>query len=141
MSRVTLTTSIARSPAAIFSFMTDPAVTSDWAPSAEYVNAQGSGSERRGVEVRRIAGLGFGLRWHATAYEPPSLLGYRYQWGPLTVDVLYTLATSGAATTVSVDADVRLAGPFAVLAPAVASQIRRDDAASFARLKRAIEAR
>lgn len=140
MSRVTVTTRVERLPAAVFDFMTDPAFTSEWAPKAEYADTQGNGPTRRGVEVRHIAGLRVGLRWHATAYQPPSRLGYLYRWGPLTVDVLYTLVASGAATLVTVDADVQLAGPFAVLAPAVAFQIRRDDTASFARLKRAIEA-
>jgi len=141
LTRVHVATTIERSPAAVFAFMTDPALTAEWAPKAEYVDTQGSGPTRRGVEVRHIAGLRFGLRWHATAYEHPSRLGYRYDWGPLTVDVLYALVASGAATLLTVDADVRLAAPLAVLAPAVAFQIRRDDEASFARLKRAIEAR
>ena len=141
MTRVQVTTRIERSPDQVFTFMTDPAHTSEWAPKAEYLDTRGSGPTRSGVEIRHIAGLRFGLRWQATAFDPPSRLGYRYDWKPLTVDVLYTLAATGSATLLTVDADVRSAGPFAVLAPAFALQIRRDDVASFTRLKRAMEAR
>jgi uncharacterized protein YndB with AHSA1/START domain len=106
-----------------------------------------------GVDSIRAGGptaVGTELVFHArgkdrrseiVALEPGRSITLRSRQGGVTADYTYTVEPAGTGSRATLTADVRTAGPWALLGPVIRGAIRREDSGQLEALERALTAR
>jgi hypothetical protein len=93
-----------------------------------------------GVDIRRMGRRQLEMPWTVTSYEPPERLVIEYG-GPFPATTDYSFREERDGTRVTCDADLRPRGLWRLLAPVMAVEARRSDAAQFQKAKEILEAR
>ena len=147
--RITDQVVVNRPVAEVFAFVADRENLPLWSSAMQESHriTDGSGASPDGVgAVYRMAGRMMGRRlegrYERTAYENGQLLGGRAAAGPMSMTETYHFEAVGpqaAATRVSMATEIVPAGLLGLLGPLMAAGLRRQIAASHAKLKQVLE--
>ncbi len=133
---------IARSPEAVFAFLTDPANDPRWRPGVVETRQVSDGPMAVGTtleETYAFMGRRIDARYQVIDHQPERVHRVRAIGGPLEAEAGYLLEPVGGGTRVTITADVELSGMFKFAEPMVARQLKADIATSAANLKRTLE--
>jgi carbon monoxide dehydrogenase subunit G len=125
---------IARPPAEVFAYLTDPANLPEWQSGITEVRKE---DDRHFREVRRVLGRHVASDVEVTTLEPPRRFDLTVRSGPLTVEISHRLepAENGTRVRVTGEANAGVMGPF--VGRRIEKQVERD----FAKLKSVLEGR
>ncbi|MDW5598420.1 SRPBCC family protein [Conexibacter stalactiti] len=160
MIELTIETEIARPPAAVFAFVTDPAKLSSWQVNTVSAEVEGGGPLRLGTRLREVhrgpRGRELASLVEVSAYEPPRLFALRIIEGALPIDARIELepraggggaadatapgAADAPATRMRFTAHGQPRGALRLAQPLLRRVLRRQFAADCARLKQRLEA-
>jgi uncharacterized protein YndB with AHSA1/START domain len=135
---------VARSPEAVFDYLTDPAHLAEWQTSKTAVEPLDEGRPRQGYRVRERTKPPMGPEFEQVVefaeFDRPRRLRTHIVDGPQPIDGTWTFAPAGEGRTrVSFVAAGELRGPLRFLTPLVAPLIRRQFAGYHANLRRYLE--
>jgi uncharacterized protein YndB with AHSA1/START domain len=136
---------IARPVDEVFAFVCDPATTPRWQANvvrSEIVSGTPMGVGTRVIEVRQVGRARRQAEWVVTEYEPPSRRAYTYPtgFGPIRQSGVSTFTPVPGGTRIGFTATIEARGPLTLLLPVLARAMRRSNDASYAALKRILEA-
>jgi uncharacterized protein YndB with AHSA1/START domain len=112
----------------------------DWDHAAGWLGVDrvaADGPTAAGTRLR-FASRGRERTAEITAVDPGRSVTLRSRQGGVSADYTYRVEPAGPGARVTLDADVRAAGPWAVVGPMVRWAIRRADAGQLAALERAL---
>ncbi len=142
--RLEQTFTVARSPEAVFDYVTDAANLAAWQTSKTSVEQITPGPPGPGTRVRERTkprvGKEFEQVVELTGFERPRLLHTHIVEGPLPVDGTWTFEPDGEGTRVHFVADGELRGPMRLMAPVLRRLLDREFAGYHANLRRNLEA-
>lgn len=143
MIEFTVGTEIARPPADVFAYVTDPAKLATWQTntiSAAAANDQPFGLGTRVREVHRaLGGRQIVSLVEVSEYEPGRVFGLRVLEGALPIDARITLESSKVGTRVQLDAQGQPSGPLRLVQPLLRLTLKRQFAGYCATLKQVLE--
>jgi uncharacterized protein YndB with AHSA1/START domain len=143
MATVEHTVEIARPPAEVFAWLTDPENLRSWQETLVELRQVSNGPIGVGtrlVEVRSFLGKRVESELEVTAYEPDRRLDLRTVSGPISFEVSHTLDATPGGTRLHVEGEAERGGRFRLADALVARQARRQFRADFERLKQLLEA-
>ena len=143
MLRVEETFTVARSPEAVFDYLTDPARLAEWQTSKTSVDPLTEGPMRQGSRVRERTKPPMGAEFEQvvefTEFERPNRVHTHIVEGPQPIDGTWTFEPDDGGTRVHFVAEGELRGPMRFARPLVAPILRRQFAAYHANLRRYLE--
>lgn len=128
------TESIPASTQAIWTVLTDWDRAPDW---LGVERMHGDGPPRIGGELAFTA-RGTERTSTITELEPGRRITMTSTQGPVTAHYRYAIAPSGAASTVTLEADVLVRGPLRIIAPVIRKSIAKEDGTQLERLAAAV---
>jgi uncharacterized protein YndB with AHSA1/START domain len=136
---------VARPPAEVFAYMTDPANLAAWQDSKVEVEPLTEGPPRQGYRLRERTKIG-PRQWDQVVefseFEPGRAFGTHIVEGPMAVDGRWTFEDDGAGSSrVHFVAEGPLTGPMRLLEPLVRRGTERSFRHYHAQLARNVEAR
>ncbi|MHB8234646.1 MAG: SRPBCC family protein [Solirubrobacteraceae bacterium] len=139
----TIETDIARSPADVFAFITDPDKLPSWQTNTISAVVEGGGPLRIGTRLREVH-LGPGGKQlvslvEVSELEPDRLFSLRMIEGPLPVDARIVLAPSELGTHMRFTVRGEPSGPLRFLRPVMSAALKRQFREHCATLKRVLE--
>ena len=142
--RLEQTFTVARSPEAVFDYVTDATNLAAWQTSKTSVEQITPGPPGPGTRIRERTKPKVGKEFEQvvefTGFERPRLLHTHVVEGPLPVDGTWTFEPDGAGTRVHFVADGELHGPMRLMAPVLRGLLDREFAGYHANLRRNLEA-
>lgn len=143
MLRVEETFTVARSPEAVFDYLTDPAHLAEWQTSKTSVEPLTEGPMRQGSRVRERTKPPMGAEFEQivefTEFERPKLVHTHIVEGPQPIDGTWTFEPDDRGTRVHFVAEGELRGPMRFISRLVAPILRRQFEAYHANLRRYLE--
>jgi uncharacterized protein YndB with AHSA1/START domain len=143
MLRVEETFTVARSPEAVFDYLTDPAHLAEWQTAKTSVEPMTGGPMRAGSRIRERTKPPMGKEFEQvvefTEFDRPHRVHTHIVEGPQPIDGTWTFTPQGAGTRVHFVAAGELRGPLRFLTPVVAPLLRRQFAGYHANLRRYLE--
>jgi hypothetical protein len=133
---------ILRSPAEVFRFVTDAANDVRWQPTVRASVSNPAGVFRRGTEVtqrRRLAGVGFKMRWVVVELQPERLVRSRFSGALVRGDGEYEFTAVPGGTRFRMSVDERPRWFAAPLEALLRGRARLEVPTSLSRLKAALE--
>jgi uncharacterized protein YndB with AHSA1/START domain len=134
---------IARPPADVFAWLTEPERVSRWQDTLAELRQISEGSVGEGtrlLEIRTYLGKRIESEVEVTAYEPERQFDLRTVSGPLPFHVSHTLEPTDGGTRLHARGVAEPGGLFRIADALVARQAKRQFRADFERLKELIEA-
>ena len=145
MIHLELTIQIGRPVGEVFAYVTDPENLPKWQPNLVSITKETEGPMRVGTRFREVRRAPFGRTVEAlvevSAYEENRRFDLRIVSGPVPVDGRNLFAAAHGGTRIDFVAEGELRGPVRIAQPILARLLRRQFAADYARLKRALESR
>src|SRR4051812_42035702 len=142
--RLEQTFTVARSPEAVFDYLTDAANLAAWQTSKTSVEQITPGPPGPGTRIRERTKPKVGKEFEQvvefTGFERPRLLHTHIVEGPLPVDGTWTFEPDGGGPRVRFVADGGLSGPMRLMAPVLRRLLDRDFAGYHANLRHNLEA-
>jgi|SRR5215467_7087173 len=128
----------------VFAFVTDPATTPQWQANlvrSEILTPGPMGAGTRVLEVRSLGNTERQAEWEVTEYEPPLKRGYAYPkgFGPIKQKGVTLFELKDGGTLLRFTAWVEASFPLNLLLPFLVRLMRRQNDASFAKLKQLLE--
>jgi uncharacterized protein YndB with AHSA1/START domain len=143
MLHVEETFSVARSPEAVFDYLTDPAHLAEWQTSKTSVEPLTEGPMRQGSRVRERTKPPMGPEFEQvvefTEFDRPNRVHTHIVEGPQPIDGTWTFEAADGGTRVYFLAEGELRGAMRFAGPLVAPMLRRQFAAYHANLRRYLE--
>jgi uncharacterized protein YndB with AHSA1/START domain len=143
MLRVEETFTVARSPEAVFDYLTDPAHLAEWQTSKTSVEPLTEGPMRQGSRVRERTKPPMGPEFEQvvefTEFDRPNRVHTHIVEGPQPIDGTWTFEPADSGTRVHFVAAGELRGAMRFVTPLVAPMLRRQFAAYHANLRRYLE--
>src|SRR5689334_23240579 len=144
MLHVEETFTVARSPEAVFDYLTDPAHLAEWQTSKTSVVPLTDGPPRQGFRVRERTKPPIGPEFEQvvefTEFDRPHRVHTHIVEGPQPIDGTWTFAAEGDGRThVRFVAGGELRGPVRFLTPVIAPLLRRQFEGYHANLRRYLE--
>jgi uncharacterized protein YndB with AHSA1/START domain len=136
MTPIVSTIDIARPPAEVFAYVTDPRRFPEWQKDVVRVEPAG---EHRFATTRRFARAEWTLLQEIVASEPPHHWVVRGVDGPIRPDATVTVEPSGTGSRVTFTLDFTGTGIGTALLPIVRRQTQRAAPVSYRNLKRLLE--
>lgn len=144
MIEFTVETEIARSPAEVFAYVTDPEKLPSWQTNTVSVEQEGEGPLRLGTRLREVHSGPGGKRIESLVevaeLEPDRLFALRMVEGPLPIDGRISLEPAGAGTRMHFKVHGRPRGAMRLLQPLLRHGIKRQFEQHCATLKSVLEA-
>jgi carbon monoxide dehydrogenase subunit G len=127
----------------VFDFLADIGNAPRWQRGVVSSRKDSEGPMRVGTtftENMRVMGMSFDARCEVTAFEPPRRIAMVADGKLVRYHGVFQLEPVGAATQLSVDAQVALKGFWRLLSPLMGSEIRKESAAELQDIRRVLEA-
>jgi uncharacterized protein YndB with AHSA1/START domain len=136
-----LTIDVARAPAAVFAYVTDPRNLPAWQGTAavEQLTAGPVAVGTRFRETHERMGRRLESVTEVTAYEPDRRFAVRVAEGPVPIDGDWRFAPADGGTRIDFSASVQLSGAMRVLRQLIARAVRRQMRRDHERLKQLLE--
>jgi uncharacterized protein YndB with AHSA1/START domain len=139
----TIDTQIARPPAQVFDYVTDPSKLATWQTNTVSAVPEPAGPLRLGSRIREVH-RGPGSKQvsslvEVSAFEPGRVFALRMIEGPLPVDARIVLEPSGQGTRMSFTVHGEPGGPLRFLQPLMRVALKRQFREHCATLKRVLE--
>lgn len=135
-------TEIARAPAEVFAYVTDPAKLPTWQRNTVSVRQEGDGPLGLGTrlhEVHRAGGKELESVVEVSEYEPDRVFALKMIEGPLLVDGRITLAPAGAGTCLTFSGSGQPSGAMRLAGPLLGRTLKRQFARHCEHLKEVLE--
>lgn len=135
-------TEIARPPAAVFAYVTDPAKLPTWQRNTVSVRQEGDGPIGVGTllhEVHRAGGKELESVVEVSEFEPDQLFALKMIEGPLPLDGRITLSPAGAGTRLTFSGSGEPGGALRLAGPLLGRTLKRQFARHCANLKEVLE--
>ena len=132
---------IERSLDETFMYLTDPRNAKDWSTELVDVTYDGDLTEgSTGADTRRMGRREVVMPWIVTAYERPERIVFEYG-RPFPATAEFSFRAHEGGTRVTCDTELRPRGLWRMLAPMMAAEGKKVDAAQFQKVKEILEAR
>jgi uncharacterized protein YndB with AHSA1/START domain len=139
----TVETEIARSPADVFDYVTDPAKLATWQTNTVSAVVEGGGPLRVGSRLREVhrgpGGRQLESLVEVSELQRDRLFSLRMLEGPLPVDAKISLEASGQGTRMRFNVHGEPSGPLRFLQPLMRAALKRQFREHCATLKRLLE--
>lgn len=133
---------IARAPAEVFAYVTDPAKLPTWQRNTVSVTQEGEGPVGVGTrlrEVHRAGGKELESVVEVSELEPGRLFALKLIEGPMPLDARLTFAPSGTGTRFTFSGSGRAEGMLRLAGPLLTHTLKREFARHCANLKQVLE--
>jgi uncharacterized protein YndB with AHSA1/START domain len=139
----TIDTQLARPPAQVFAYITDPSKLATWQTNTVSAVPEPAGPLRLGSRIREVhrgpGGKQLSSLVEVSAFEPDRAFSLRMIEGPLPVDAGVVLEPSGQGTRMSFTVHGEPGGPLRFLQPLLRAALKRQFREHCATLKRVLE--
>jgi uncharacterized protein YndB with AHSA1/START domain len=139
----TVEAEIARPPADVFAYVTDPAKLATWQTNTVSAVVEGGGPLRVGSRLREVhrgpGGKQLESLVEVSELQPDRLFSLRMLEGPLPVDARISLEASGHGTLMRFNVHGEPSGPLRFLQPLMRAALKRQFREHCATLKRVLE--
>ena len=142
MVRVEESVTINRPIEEVFAYLSDIERQEEWVSSLSESQKTTSGPTQVGTRFRQVVkllGRRIDIDCEIAAYEPPTVYAFSGKNGPMTMEMRFTLASEGPATTVRQVAEGQSGGAFKLADPILARTMQKQFAADLETLKTMLE--
>lgn len=141
MPQIETSLEIERPPEEVFAYLADLRNATEWSTGLVDVEYDGELAEgSSGIDTRKLGGRKIRMPWTVTAFEPPDRVVVEYG-RPFPATAAFSFRSTGGGTLVTCATELRPRGFWRLLAPVMAREARKTDAAQFRKVKQILEGR